>query len=77
MGDDIVDEVEVTIKFERVIEDGADVNEAGKDHLESEIVDIQGQDSISVPLHHHIEEEIGMKPLENGIGHYKIIAKWD
>lgn len=72
-----VEELEITIKFYREIEDGAEVNEAGKDHLRSEVVSVEGAESISVPLHHHIEDKMDIKPRLYNVDHHKLIAQWE
>lgn len=72
-----IEEVEITVKFQRVIEEDAEINEVGKDHLEHEVADISGDENISVPLHHHIEEELDIVPRDYNIGHYKLISKWE
>lgn len=72
----IVDEVEVTITFRRTIDRDGEINEVGKDNLEMNITNIKSEDYISVPLHHYIEEEIGLNIRSYDVGHYKLISKW-
>ena len=69
----ITEELEITLYFSREIEDGAEVNERGKDHLYAEIESIDGDDALSQALIRHIHDETGIDVREHGIGEYAIM----
>jgi hypothetical protein len=77
MADTVLDDIEITLRFRRVIDDGADINERGKDHLLAEVIDIDGSEDITNALVLHINDEIGVDIREHGIGTYKPVAPLD
>jgi len=34
-------------------------------------------EDISAPLHHYIDDQINIEPLNFNVGHYKLISRWD
>lgn len=77
MSDLIADDIQITLTFKRIIEDGARVNQRDKDHLTAEITDINGSQEISNALVFHIHDELGIDIREEGVGSYKMVARID
>jgi len=73
----ITGEVEVTVKFQRQVEDDGEINEPGKDHLLAYVERVEGDDAISTALIKHIHTETGIDIRDYGVGEYVIVSKVD